>query len=276
MTNAYRFLLAAILLVATAAGAEDVGTVAATRGAADIGHGGVWSPAAVGMTVQLKDELRTGTDGQLRVVFRDDSVIDLSESSSLVVDEQVFDPDAGRFSSIVRLLQGKARALVSAYYKTPGAAYEVETPTAVAGVRGTSFLVAYNPDVDSTEVIGIHGRVEVRSLAERIGGAVYVTEHETTTVMRDEAPTAPAPVDDQRFHHEIGGLQALSLNNIAGSAASRPLGAGASVPAPERAPSTSGGIVGQIGRDQLRNPGDVAGQPLNVVGNGRGSLGVPF
>jgi hypothetical protein len=228
------------------------------------------------MTVQLKDELRTGTDGQLRVVFRDDSVIDLSESSSLVVDEQVFDPDAGRFSSIVRLLQGKARALVSAYYKTPGAAYEVETPTAVAGVRGTSFLVAYNPDVDSTEVIGIHGRVEVRSLAERIGGAVYVTEHETTTVMRDEAPTAPAPVDDQRFHHEIGGLQALSLNNIAGSAASRPLGAGASVPAPERAPSTSGGIVGQIGRDQLRNPGDVAGQPLNVVGNGRGSLGVPF
>jgi hypothetical protein len=32
----------------------------------------------------------------------------------------------------MRLVQGKARALVGKYYGTPGAAYEVQTPTAVA------------------------------------------------------------------------------------------------------------------------------------------------
>src|SRR5262245_24816023 len=155
MKQIHAFLLGTILLIATAAAADDVGTVASTSGAADIGRGDAWAPAAVGMVVQLGDQLRTGSDGQLKVVFRDDSVIDLSPNSSLVVDEQVFQPDASRFSSVVRLLQGKARALVSGYYKTPGAAYEVETPTAVAGVRGTSFLVAYNQDLEAAVVVGI-------------------------------------------------------------------------------------------------------------------------
>jgi len=276
MRQIYCVFLGAMLLFATAAAADDVGTVASTRGAADIGRDGAWTPAAVGMAVQLGDQLRTGADGQLRVVFRDDSVIDLSPSSSLVVDEQVFQPDASRFSSVVRLLQGKARALVSGYYKTPGAAYEVETPTAVAGVRGTTFLVVYNPDLDTTEVIGIHGQVEVRNLEERIGGTVYVTAQEATSVGRNAAPTKPQLLDDQYFHQELGGsYQALSLANIASVGGARPLGAGANVAAPEKAPSGSV-VKNQIGRDQLKNPGDVAGQPLNIVGSGRGSLGVPF
>jgi len=275
MKQIHAFLLGTILLIATAAAADDVGTVASTSGAADIGRGGAWAPAAVGMVVQLGDQLRTGSDGQLKVVFRDDSVIDLSPNSSLVVDEQVFQPDASRFSSVVRLLQGKARALVSGYYKTPGAAYEVETPTAVAGVRGTSFMVAYNPDLDATDVIGIRGQIEVRNLAERVRGTVYVTAHEITTVGRDRAPTQPEMLDEQLYRQEIGSLQALALGNLAAASGARALGAGAVVSAPEKAPSGSA-VVTQIGRDQLRNPGDVTGQPLNIVGNGRGSLGVPF
>ena len=73
-------LLSAVLLVATAAAAEEVGTVASVRGAADIGRGGTQTAAVVGAPVELGDELHTGADGQLRVVFRDDSVIDLIAS----------------------------------------------------------------------------------------------------------------------------------------------------------------------------------------------------
>jgi len=273
MTHKHCLLLAALSFVATEAAAENVGTVAAVRGAADIGRGGAWTAAAVGTPVQLGDALRTGADGEMRVVFRDDSVVDLSTNSQLVVDEQVFDPSAGRFSSLIKLIGGKARALVSDYYKTSGASYEVETPTAVAGVRGTSFIVAYNADSDSTEVIGIHGQIQVRSLSERIGETVYVSAQETTTVVRDQAPSAPQPMDEQRFRYETEGMQALSVGNVGAGAASRPIGAGASVPAQERAPSSSG-AAGQVGRDQLKNAGDVAGQPLGV-GENKGNLGVP-
>ena len=266
---------ATAVLLCSGALAEDVGTVAATRGTAEIGRAGTHSAAAVGQPVQLGDELRTGSDGQLRVVFRDDSVIDLAENSSLVVDRQVFDPSASSFSSLMRLVTGKARAFVSEYYRTPGAAYEVQTPTAVAGVRGTSFLVAYDPTQDNTDVVGIHGQIQVRSLSERIGEVVYVNAHESTTVWRGEPPTPPEKVDEQHFHREIEGLDQMSMGSVGSLAANHPLRAGGSVPMPERAPSASG-LVGQLGRDQLRNSADVTGQPLGVVGATRGSLGVPF
>jgi hypothetical protein len=191
----------------------------------------------------------------------------------------VFDPSASNFSSLMRLVSGKARALVGAYYRTTGAVYEVKTPTAVAGVRGTSFLVAYNPDTDATQVIGIHGQVQVRSVSERVGGAVFITAQEATTVFRNLPPTAPEMMDEQHFRREVEGLEVLSLGNLGGLggglAASHPIGAGSTVAAPDRAPS-SPGKAGQLGRDQLRNAGDVAGQPLSVVGATRGSLGVPF
>jgi hypothetical protein len=265
----------ALLLMGGSALGQDVGTVASTHGTATIERGGERMPAAVGAAVQLGDGLRTGDDGQLRVVFRDDSVIDLSERSAVVVDEQVFDPDTSRFSSLLRLVGGKARALVSSYYKASGASYEVQTPTAVAGVRGTSFIVWYDADADATYVIGIRGQVAVRSLAERAGEAVYVTAHEITTVGRGVAPTTPQEVDDRLFHHEIEGLQPLALGGAGGAAAAQSLTSGSTVSAPERAPS-AGGLAGQLGRDTLRNSGDVAGQPLPVVGATRGSLGIPF
>jgi hypothetical protein len=274
-TRTFWTVLSAALVIAAAAAAEEVGTIASVRGIAEIGRGGTRTAAVVGAPVELGDELRTGPDGQLRAVFRDDSVIDLTESSSLVVDEQVFDPEASRFSSLMRLVQGKARALVGKYYSTPGAAYEVQTPTAVAGVRGTTFMVAYNPDLDATEVIGIHGRVQVRSLDERVGESVYVTSQEMTTVFRDEAPTAPEEIEDRLFHHEIEGLEILAIGSIGTQATTSGLSGGNSVPATEHAPTTTG-LVGQLGRDQLRNAGDVAGQPLTVIDATRGSLGVPI
>jgi hypothetical protein len=268
-------VIGVVLLTASAVLAEDVGTVASVRGAATVVRGGAPTPATVGMAVQLGDELQTGSDGQLRVVFRDDSVIDLSESSALVVDEQVYDPAASSYSSLMRLVAGKARALVGKYYQTPGAVYEVETPTAVAGVRGTSFLVSYDPDSDATRVVGIRGQIQVRSLAERVGEVVYITAQETTTVLRDQAPTPPEPLDERYFRHEIEGLEALSIGNIGSIGVGSPLTAAASVPAPDQAPSSSG-LATQLGRDNLRNAGDVAGQPLPIAGATRGSLGVPF
>ncbi len=267
---ASRLLLPLLLLAtASAAVAEDVGTVAATQGVAEIGRGGAFTAAAVGATVQLGDELRTGPDGLLRVVFRDESVVDLANGTSLTVDTQVYDPAASRFSSLLKLATGKARALVGSLYGTPGASYEIQTPTAVAGVRGTTFLIEYDPARLATDVIGIDGRILVRSLTERLDDTVYVTANEATTVGRGLAPTRPEPVDPDTLRREFEVLQPLAVGAVGGAAGV----AAGNVPPPDRAPSSSG-LAGQVGRDELRNPGDVAGQPPGVVGE-RGQLGVP-
>lgn len=276
---AHTRLALAVLLFASGASmalAEDVGSVASVRGDAQIGRGGALTAAAVGSPVQLGDELRTG-DGQMRVVFRDDSVIDLTERSTLTVDTQVFDPASSKYTSLFRLAAGKARALVSNIYGTPGASYEIQTPTAVAGVRGTQFLIEYDAKRDATDVIGIDGRIMVRSLADVLNNTVYVTANEGTSVSRGGAPSRPEAIDPDYMMNQNNALQPLAAGGGGGAggvAAGSGANAGNNVPPPDRAPS-SGGLAGQVGRDELKNSGDVAGQPPAVLNSGRGQLGVP-
>jgi len=154
--------------------AQEVGTVVALRGPVDIGRGGAWMPAVNGMAVQMGDEVRTGAGGRVSLTFQDGTVLSAGEQSRLVIDQQVFGGDAEPSRAAFRLLQGLVRSVVTAYYAQPGSVFEIDTPTAVAGVRGTEFIVAYDPVADSSEIIGVHGRVDVHSTADRSAPPVLV------------------------------------------------------------------------------------------------------
>jgi hypothetical protein len=269
-----RALAAAVLLASVVPGAAlaAVGHVASVEGTAEIGRDGVFSLAETGTDIDLGDELRT-TEGRMRVVFQDDSVLNIAENTRLVVDSQVFDPDQDTFSSALRLLSGKVRAAVSAYYQEPGAEFEVETPTAVAGVRGTTFLISYDEALDVTEVLGIRGRVHVRSLDERLGDGVFVTAKEATTVAPGEAPEPPAVLDDLLFRERLDSLEVLGRVEVGGLASGAALQTGGEVAPADRAPVTGAEVTSL---DDLRDASDVVGQPLPVVETTRGRLGVPF
>lgn len=269
-TTATALLAAACLSPAPVLAA--VGHVAAADGEAEIGRGGVFATAEIGDAVELGDELRTG-DGRLRVVFRDDSVLNLSEQTRVVVDEQVFAPDEGQFGSVLRLLHGRIRAAVSHYYGTAGSSYEVETPTAVAGVRGTTFVVGYDDEERLTEVIGVRGRVHVRGLDERLGDGVFVTAQEATTVAADGAPAPPIAIDEFLFRERLDAVEALGRGNLGGLASGGLLRGGSEVAPADRAPRAATQVTTL---DDLRDASDVVGQPLPVVTTTRGRLGVPF
>jgi hypothetical protein len=254
--------------------AQEVGSIASAAGSVEIGRGDGIVAAEVGTGVQLGDELRTGADGRLRVVFQDDSVLNLGEDTRLVVDEQVFQPEQGRFSSLVRLLGGKVRAAVAEHYQRPGASYEVEPPTAVAGVRGTTFLVAYDEAEEVTEVLGIHGRVSVRSLDERLGEGVFVSAREATSVAPGRAPAAPEVLNDTLYRERLEGLEILGRLGLGGIATGALVQMGGAVLPPDRAPLATSKLTTAL--DDQRDASDVVGQPLPVVETTRGRLGVPF
>lgn len=270
-------LLIPLLLLASplAALADDVGAVASFTGQAEIGRDGQWRTPETGMPVRLGDQLRTA-DGRLRVVFQDDSVLNLGENTTLTVDDQVFQPQQGTFKSLMKLVRGKVRATVGSYYQQTGAAYEVETPTAVAGVRGTTFVVSYDEADETTEVLGVHGRVFVRGLNERIGEGVYITAHESTAVGVDGHPLQPQRLDEELFHQRLEGLEVIGHRGMSGLLlGAATLQTGTSVAPPDRAP-VGGGKHSVTDYADLRDPSNVAGQPLGVVQATRGSLGVPF
>jgi len=215
--------------------AQDVGTIAELEGSATIERAGAPIAAAVGVVIQQGDEIRTSKPGHVLVVFQDQSVIALADGSHLRIDEQVFNPNQGKVRSVLKLFKGKIRALVSDYYHQTASEYRLETPTAVSGVRGTDFIMLYSEESGYSEVVGVSGTVEVRSILERTKGGVFVTTRELTRIESGRPPSPVRLLDQATFLEYLDGLQFISGGRADGLARENAVSSGSEVPAPMQA-----------------------------------------
>jgi hypothetical protein len=269
--------LALLATAALPAHADDVGIIAAVEGGAEIGRAGTWTAATVEQGIATGDQLRTGPSGRLRVVFRDDSVILLGENTSLVIDAQVFDPNATR--SLFSLVQGKLKSVVSHYYGAAGSSYEVQSPTAVAGVRGTEFVMSYDPATGETEIVGIRGVVTVHGAVDPTGPGLLVTANQVTDVATGELPSPARPMDPELMRQMLRDIEFFGSGQGTSLTGASTLIAGASVPQPARAPSDGGRGASllldpagpSIGIDASNALGN---SPAAVIAGGTGSIGV--
>lgn len=199
-----------VLGAATTAHAQvEVGTVAAVSGRLEVQRAGTWQPNNIGGPVFAGDRLRTGASDQAKIVFRDETVLDLAPGTEIALDTDTFDPGAHRFQKLLRLTQGKIRAWVSEYYHEPRARYELETPTAVAGVRGTEFIALYAPASEFTDIVGLADQVDVTPKLALIGGAVTVGPQFFTRVQKGRFPTAPQRLDAAQLDQYLQGLDLI-------------------------------------------------------------------
>lgn len=146
-------------------------------------------PVGRDATVDAGDIVRTKSNSFAEIVFSDGAVLKISESSRVEIKDYVLTGNDKRKSGLLRLLRGKIRATVP---KTLGSIipvsigpsnFEVETPTAVAGVRGTDFFVWF--DRGTTGVFVLDGTVETRGVA-RPENALMVGAGYFTLVHRGE------------------------------------------------------------------------------------------
>jgi ferric-dicitrate binding protein FerR (iron transport regulator) len=231
MKRRYLAVLMALWLVVAGAAIshaqERVGTVTGIEGQAEVLHSGAstWSLLREGDPVALGDQLRTRTDSKLRVTLREDSVLTLAPASQLAITEQVVAPaTVSRF----QLLLGTIKAAVTERYSEPSARFEVETPTAIAGVRGTSFLASYDPSQEETLVVGLIDVTHVRALVDTRGTAVVdLGPGLATRVRRGSRPLAPAPLPEGQLRSlqsatELGGRAGGGVNRLDARRPQRP------------------------------------------------------
>jgi hypothetical protein len=239
--NAFIVGLSMLLLALGTAWAQEIGTIAEVAGTVEVGHAGAWTPAVTGAGVLPGMELRTGRPGRVRIVLQDGSVLTASDDAQLVIDDQAFDAEQGVARSFIRLVTGKLRALVSEYYERPRSVFQIETETAVAGVRGTDFVIAFDPVADVTDIVGVSGRAEVHSVTDRVGHRVFVTAKELTTVARGRYPTPPRRIEDELFRQYLGKLEFVGGGKAESFAMALPWATGAVVAEPDRATALPGG-----------------------------------
>jgi hypothetical protein len=176
--------------------AANAGTVSEVSGTVQLQRGAATIPVTRGMPVEIGDRITTGDDGHVVVLLTDQSTLELSDSSNMVITQH-----AGAATQ-VNLASGVVRSFVN---RTVGAAapnFEVHTPNAVAAARGTLFDTAYTSNVtrptfgnahNFTDVSVYEGSVDVANAANPSAFTTVPAGYESTVAGTNNA-TSPGPL----------------------------------------------------------------------------------
>ncbi len=158
--------------------------------------GGASLPAGVGARLSAGDTLATGADGSasVRLIGADDSLdhdhLYVEASSEIAIDQLLVSKKGGWRSALTRLVSGAVELVTSGSAETRKS-IEVETPTAIGGVRGTEFRMVATPAGE--------GAVAITRLETLVGEVKFFASGEEVTVSEGfgslaregEPPTSP-------------------------------------------------------------------------------------
>lgn len=162
---------------------------------------GKTTKAKVGSKVFPKDTIITGKDSRAKVVMVDNNVLNLSPDSKLEIKSYEFAPEQGKKEVLLNVLYGKVRSKVEQKYDGKTSKFEVKTPTAVAGVRGTDFLASYAPSTQTSSVVTFHGEVAFGQKAPdgSMANPVAVTPGKMAEMSGNNAPPPPRELPPQQL-----------------------------------------------------------------------------
>ncbi len=108
--------------------------------------------------VFMNDRVETDLGSMVTFTFDDGSTLSLGEDAVVNITEHIYDPDRDFRKTIVNVAMGAVRFKVTKG-KAEGSMFQVQTPIATAGVRGTEFVAMVTPD-GKTRFVGLEGKIE--------------------------------------------------------------------------------------------------------------------
>jgi hypothetical protein len=148
-----RWLLIAVLTFITSQAYAKIGDVIEQVGNTVIERQqGDKLPSEKGLDVESYDTVRT-TNGKTAIQFVDDTRVDVTENSKLVIDEFVYDPNTNTGKLALKASFGTVRYASGQIAKNSRQDVKISTPTAVVGVRGTDFSMTIDETGSSTIIL---------------------------------------------------------------------------------------------------------------------------
>ena len=112
--------------------------------------------------VFMNDRIKTKGNAEASFTFDDKSSLTIGENSNVRIKKHIYDPEKDLRQTVVNVAEGTVRFVVTKG-KAKGSSFKVVTPTAVAGVRGTEFVVSVDK-TGKTSFIGISGSIETAAI----------------------------------------------------------------------------------------------------------------
>ena len=138
----------------------------------------------VGDTLTQGDKLKTGKYSVAKLRFADGSVVDVQQNSSIEIHASYQYAGKETFVSLLKLNNGRTEIEANPNH-TVGNSMQIETPSAIAAVRGTQFRVATDTDVALQETI--EGQVAFSGA----GQEVVLAKGFGSVVEKNQAPLPP-------------------------------------------------------------------------------------
>lgn len=207
-----RYLALIIILTLQLSANAAVGTVAELIGTAVINRKNVQLAVNLGTTIETNDKI-IAKNGRLKIKFKDDTTVTVTESSSLVVDDFVYSESAASKLGITAT-SGTVRYVSGRIARDNPKSVKINTPTASVAVRGTDFVMSVAESGESLIVLmpacEVAYNINLKSLDCGAGiidvtsGGVTVTldtPYQATSVSAIYSPPTPPVI--------------LSLDNVA-------------------------------------------------------------
>lgn len=173
-----------------------IGRISEQSGPAEIQRNKQSSPSAINSDIETMDTVVTAK-AKLGIIFEDNTKVNITEHSTLLVDDFVYDAKKTTGKLALKVALGTVRYASGQIAKHDPQNVGIQTPTATVAVRGTDFSMTVDELGKSTiillpscDITGcVTGAIEVSTDA----GFVLMNQAFQTTVVSDKnsAPTKP-------------------------------------------------------------------------------------
>ena len=153
------------------------------------------------LEIEQYDTVKTG-NGKVGILFIDDTRVDVTQHSKLIIDEFVYDPNTKKGKLNLSAKLGTIRYASGQIAKTSRQDIVITTPTATIGVRGTDFSMTIDELGGSTIILlpscDVNGNCLVGEISvESAAGQVILNQafQATQVFVPENPPTPPVTLD---------------------------------------------------------------------------------
>ena len=153
------------------------------------------------LPIEQYDTVKTG-NGKVGILFVDDTRVDVTQHSKLIIDEFVYDPNTKKGKLNLSAKLGTIKYASGQIAKTSRQDIVITTPTATIGVRGTDFSMTIDELGSSTIILlpscDVNGNCLVGEISvESAAGQVILNQafQATQVFVPENPPTPPVKLD---------------------------------------------------------------------------------
>ena len=163
-----------------------------------------WQNVQFNLKLKQDYRIRVGKESKVVLLLKDGSKVTLQNLCVFDI-SKLFENDKKK-QSVFKLYYGKVNAQINKLLRNDDQ-FDIMTPTAVAGVRGTEFAVSVGGN-SKTKVAVFKGEVAVKNVKMADREPIIVKESEITVVQKGKEPEAPQKLEFNTFDDWVEKLEA--------------------------------------------------------------------